>query len=288
CAGTRPLWRRWQKRRPPLDICLTHPEIGLVPFSVGTSALDVDVGEIGELIEAAPPLVTVPSPRGHHSYYRDSCPRGNRRFDLFGCRGEVRSAKGFLRFYPGGPEKLAAALRRPANENRFIFPADLFEAARVDAPRALPVEGPRAFRVRPPTDLRRLELAAVGERNGLLFDHIRFWAYPQAKGHDLAAWIARVRNRARQLAALIPEPLPWREVDQVALSIATWTWAGGGPFDHSPAAQRRRQRRSAEARRQASAPRVDRARRMQAAGASTDEIMAATGASRRTVFRWLA
>ena len=60
CAGKRPLWRRWQKRRPPLDICLTHPEIGLVPFSVGTSALDVDVGEIGELIEAAPPLVTVP------------------------------------------------------------------------------------------------------------------------------------------------------------------------------------------------------------------------------------
>ena len=62
CHGKRAIWWRWQRRRPSLGLVLKHGrEIGLIPYSVGASALDIDYGDIGELIEAKPPLVTVAS-----------------------------------------------------------------------------------------------------------------------------------------------------------------------------------------------------------------------------------
>ena len=56
CHGKRAIWWRWQRRRPSLGLVLKHGrEIGLIPYSVGASALDIDYGDIGELIEAKPP-----------------------------------------------------------------------------------------------------------------------------------------------------------------------------------------------------------------------------------------
>ena len=145
CAGERkPLWPRWQ---PGIDVVLRHGrDLGLMPWSLGTSALDVDYGDVGELVVATAPLTTLDSPRGHHCYFQDDRPRRNATWAAHGCGGEVRSAKGFLRLYEGGAERLAHALA-VTKDGTAPFPADLFAAAGVDAPRSLPVEGPRVFRV---------------------------------------------------------------------------------------------------------------------------------------------
>lgn len=288
CRGKKPVWGKWQRRRPCLDLCLTHgPQLGLIPFSIGTSALDIDYGEIGELIEAAPPLVTLRTQRGYHSFYKDDTPRGNEKFTLYGCRGEVRSARGYLRLYEGGAAKLANALRNPP-ANASVFPADLFEVAEIEAPRTLPVQVPRRFNVDIPTDLPPLETVLEGSRNNALFDHLRFWAYAQDKGRHPEAWHPRVRRIALQYNAAFPDPLPVREVEATAYSVSTWTSAGGGPIDHSPTAQRRRNVKSIQARRKARQPLVEIAKWMRSRGASIPEIMAATATSRATVFRWLA
>ena len=72
-VGKRAIWPAWQRRRPSLDTVLAHPgSLGLIPASIGTSALDVDYGDVGVLVEATWPLATLPSPRGHHCYYEDS------------------------------------------------------------------------------------------------------------------------------------------------------------------------------------------------------------------------
>ena len=72
CHGKRPIWPGWQRRRPGLDTVLAHDgPLGIVPYSLGTSALDVDYGDVGELVGATAPLATLPSPRGHHCYYED-------------------------------------------------------------------------------------------------------------------------------------------------------------------------------------------------------------------------
>ena len=255
CRGKVPLWRGWQSRRPGVDVVIRHgPEIGILPASLGTSALDVDFGQVGELIEETGPLVTLASPRGSHCYFEDHVGRGNSDWSAYGCRGQVRSARGFLRLWWGGTERLADALRfTPPGTTQ--FPADLFDAAGVDAPRSIPVEGPRIFLVPWPADLLPIEDAAPGNRNSTLFDHLRFWAYAQGKGGDLDAWADRCQRIALELNGRISMPLPEAEAGKIAWSVAAWTWSGGGPIDHSPMAQRRRGVKSGQVRRAAVAER---------------------------------
>ena len=285
CHGKRPIWPGWQRRRPGLDTVLAHDgPLGIVPYSLGTSALDVDYGDVGELVGATAPLATLPSPRGHHCYYEDGQGRGNAKWQAFGCRGEVRSARGFLRLYRGGADRLASALRLTPPGSA-PFPADLFEAAGVEAPRNLPVESPRVFRVKAPDDPPDLETVQPGGRNNALFDHVRFWAYPQDKGADLDSWSARVRRIAAQMNARIPKPLPDDEVRRLAWSVASWTWSGGGPVDHSPAAQRRRGLKSGRLRRAATRERDKAMAAMRARGASWRAIGAAFGVTHMTAKR---
>ncbi len=283
CQGKKPIWGKWQRRRPSVDLCLVHgPQLGLIPFSIGTSALDIDYGEIGELVEAAPPLITLPTQRGYHTYYKDNKPRGNEKFTLFGCHGEVRSAKGYLRLYDGGAAKLADALQRPPAAST-AFPADLFEAAEVRVPHTLPVEAPRRFNVLNPADLPPLETVLEGSRNNALFDHLRFWAYAQDKGRHPDEWHARVRRLALQYNAVFPDPLPVREVEATAYSIATWTWAGGGLIDHSPVAQHRRGVKSGKVRRARTTKRDAGIFADRAAGMTQRQIADRRGVSQQTV-----
>ena len=285
CHGKRPIWPRWQRRRPGLDTVVAHgQDLGLIPWSIRTSALDVDHGEVGELVEATSPLVTLQSPRGHHCYYEDCEGRGNANWDAFGCQGDVRSARGFLRLYEGGAERLASALRTTPSGTA-PFPADLFEAMGVEAPRMLPVEAPRIFRVRAPDDLPILTSVRPGGRNNALFEHVRYWAYPQDKGKNLAAWVERVERIASEFNELFPVCLAAGEVNKLAWSVASWTWSGGGPMDHSPAAQRRRGIRSGSVRRAATRERDKAMVAMRDDGASWRQIGAAFGVSHMTAKR---
>ena len=256
CCGKKPVWGvSWNRRRTDLDLVIAHgSQVGLIPISIQTSALDVDFGDIGELVKMAPPLATLKSPRGHHCYYRDGVPRGNARWKMCGCRGEVRSAKGYLRLYEGGAETLACAMRiQPEGDGQ--WPQNLFEMAGVDLPLQMPPVSEAGFlgaastamEARTRWDLRKVH---VGCRNLALFDELRFWAYVEPRGGSVQLWHAKVHRRAFELAALLQEPLPDREVRQTAYSVSSWVWAGGGPIDHSGPAQSRRGVKSGKVRRE--------------------------------------
>jgi len=189
----------------------------------------VDDGDFGELVEVHPPLTLLSTPRGVHLPYRDSIPRPNGKWSAFGCAGDVRSARGFIRLYVGGVERLADALARaPADEHR--FPTDLFEAAGVPAPAVPERSHDPALAPRRP---RLPDLATVreGARNAALFDTLRFWAYDQLPGPDVALWSAHVHAEAIRRNACFPAPLPAREVERTAHSISTWIYSGGVHLD---------------------------------------------------------
>ena len=254
CRHKRPLWRAWQKHAPKLDAALEHAQLGdplgIIPWSLRTTALDVDAGAARELIQAWPPLAEYPTRRagGVHAFYEDSRGRRNATFKAYGCKGEIRGARGFLILWGRAPEILAEALEHP-RPGAMRFPADLFEAVgtpmpRVFRPAAAVQSGPTA------TDLE-LETVARGRRNTALFDVTRYAAYTWSKPEGLADWRARVEAFALEQNERFREPLGRREVAWTAWSIASWVWSGFGPLDHGPAAQRRRGVKSGRVRRAA-------------------------------------
>ena len=45
-----PVWSKWENRKPSLDVALAHVgRLGLIPASIGATALDVDYGDPSEL-----------------------------------------------------------------------------------------------------------------------------------------------------------------------------------------------------------------------------------------------
>ena len=256
CRGKRPIWKGWLCRRPPLEAVAAHgPELGIIPSSIGTSALDVDRGDVDRLAAETVPLVTLKTPRGHHCYYYDEEERPNSHWYAHGCYGDVRSAHGFLRVYEGGIERLAGALSSTPSDAA-PFPIDVLQATERRSPCSpLSMERPRAINVKTPEDLPALEAVQEGARNISLFDHVRFEAYRQDKECNFNDWAAWLLEVAREGNARFAKPLPDSEVRSVAQSISTWTWSGGGPIDHSASAQRRRGIKSGWARRRRTADR---------------------------------
>ena len=248
--GKRPIWKGYRRRTPSVEIITHHAgrglDLGLFPFSVGTSALDVDTGEIGELIEAEPPLTILGTPRGHHLYYQDDTPRRNGKFNSHGCTGDIRSANGYLRFYEKGPVKLAHALATTA-PGAAPFHADLFGVAGVRLPRDR--KPAKVFSFTPTPTKWVLEDVQDGQRHYALFDVVRFWSYQERKPLTLDAWCGHVLAFAHSQNARLPDPQTDAEIDTLAHSIATWTWDGGGPLDHSTWSQRRRGIKSGKNRR---------------------------------------
>ena len=257
CQGDkRPVWRSWQKLRPGLDVVMAHPgPLGLKPWSVSTSALDVDAGDPDRLIEAWPPMAVLDSRRaaGKHLYYSDSQGRGNAHFsEVYGCAGEVRSAKGYLILWHDGAARLADALGDPIARAR-RWPRDLFELAGLPAVTLPGASKNPVYTYKPSVHSRQtwaaaaegvqLEAVQRGLRNVRLFDAVRFWAYSVSRGDDLEAWRRRVQVHALEQNRRFPQPLDGREVIKTAYNISTWCWSGGGAkwhFDHSSTAQRRR------------------------------------------------
>ena len=234
CRDKRPLSGfPWRDHTPDLDCVLAHRgNVGIIPFSVGTSALDVDKGESTQLSMFHQPLVIVPSqrPGGEHFYYRDDTPRGNQQWSAFGCSGEVRSAKGYLILYRDAPVLLAHAL---ANDKAdCVFPADLLEHVEpvdvssldgvmlddLDAP-----DSPQLRLLTPGAPV--LERVERGRRNLALFDAVRFWAYGAARGYaSYDDWLRTVGIRTLTENRRFPEPLTERHALSTGYSIAVWTW----------------------------------------------------------------
>ncbi len=231
-ADKKPLWKGYLKRRPALETVLHSPELGIVPWSLQNTALDVDRGEPVQLCLFHPPLVVLASGQDGrcHLYYWDTEPRRNGNWDAFGCGGQIRGANGFLRlWHPQSSVNLLFALAH--NPNPCMFPADLFQA-------------PATKNYRPPADpgepfTRQVALPAIdlgevepGNRNNSLFDVVRFWAYAAGKPGSMHDWHERVRVYAQSRNVEFRRPLPVDEVDKLALSVSTWVWSGGGPAYH--------------------------------------------------------
>ena len=185
----RPVWRSWQKLRPGLDVVLAHEgPLGLKPWSISTSALDVDTGNPGKLIEVWPPMAVLNSRRsdGKHLYYSDTEGRGNGHFEVCGCAGEIRSAKGYLILWHDGAGRLADALQDPLARAR-RWPRDLFELAGLPAVTLRGAVKTPTYSYKPSDQSRQAWAAAAaavdletikrGRRNVKLFDAVRFWAY---------------------------------------------------------------------------------------------------------------
>lgn len=234
CRDKRPLAGfPWRNHTPDLDCVLAHTgNIGIIPFSVGTSALDVDRGEPHQLSLLHPPLVILKSqrPGGEHFYYRDDTPRGNQRWSAFGCSGEVRSAKGYLILHRDAPVLLAHALANDKAE--CLFPAGLLDYVElVDVDRLgevllddLDAPGSDQLRLLTP-GAPILERVQKGRRNISLFDAVRFWAYQAARGYtSYDDWLRAVEIRTLAENRRFPEPLTKRHALSTGYSIAVWTW----------------------------------------------------------------
>ena len=232
-TGKRPLWRGYMTRRPALETVLHSPDLGIVPWSLHTTALDVDAGATEGLAAAHPPLVQLASRRGEHLYYRDRAPRGNAKFELQGARGDVRGARGYVKLWKDGAVELLFALVHnpyPARFPRRLIPRQVTPAQlALYRPPAEPGE-PYTRRIeRAPVDLAAVR---VGNRNNTLFDVVRFWGYAKPKPATSVEWDAAVRLYAQTCNVDFQRPLPVREVDRLARSVSTWIWSGGGPTSH--------------------------------------------------------
>ena len=297
CAGSkRPCWEGriypWTRKRPSAEVIADHDGLfGIVPWSIHSTALDVDSGDPSALVLKHPPYADLPTrrPGGHHLYYADTEARGNSSWAGWGCRGDVRGASGYAILWNDAPLRLLDALRDRVSRCK-RFPIDLFDAAGMGALR--PAEG---IKHRPGGRLRvelvqPVYMATQGYRNASLFAHVVALAdITNRPRHgdgtiDVRKWIEAVKVQALDAYRQMPRPrLDRDEAIQIAYHVATWTGSGHPMRDHSPDTQRRRAMRSASVR---SASSLDRAREIVALldqGYTMRSAAAAIGVSVGTV-----
>ena len=219
------LWACGGAQRPSLVSVLTHPgHLGIIPWSVGLTALDLDRGSLGlhrAFVRAHRPVLSVPSrtPGRRHLFWHDDRPRGSRRWGCgrpclragCGCRqltlpgvpsplgGEVLGARGYLVMWSGRwVDLLSAAVegeRRmfgPVLEDILLQPDQRRMLSSTDA----------GLQMRLVDDLASVE---VGQRNTALFEALRFWAWPRRAA---ALTEERVVAVAKTMAGSFASPCP--------------------------------------------------------------------------------
>ena len=234
-----PIRGAWQRRRPSVDECMTHDGLlGLVPFSLNLTALDVDHGDWRRMPECFAHYATRRK-GGRHLWYSDNQARGNSTWTAEDCSGEVRGARGYAIQWNDGIPRIADALTGPRQRRLFPFPADLLTQTKL-------LQSPHKAVYIPGQSLE-LERVLKGERHKCYFEVMRLWAYREVNKHrdrTQAQWSAAVLTAAQANNQRFPDPLkPW-EVRIMASSVAEWTWANY--YDHSPERQRERQAKWAE------------------------------------------
>ena len=127
-------------------------------------------------------------------------------------------------------------------------------------------------------------------RNCTLFEELRKWAYrAQRQGWpDYRQWLDACLTRAQMINLQFTNPLPLSEIRATATSVAKWTSKRMGESDfeyyiastHTPEIQAFRGALKGKATREQGIE-------LLTAGKSIQEVMAITGASQATVYRWL-
>ena len=122
-----PIWSGWQKQRPALDVSIQHDgPLGIIPYSIGTSALDLDRGDWRKMPRS---WVNYGTRRkgGRHLFYGDDQARGNSNWSAEDCGGEVRGANGYMLLWKDGANRLADAISGPRQMSLFPFPHELIQ-----------------------------------------------------------------------------------------------------------------------------------------------------------------
>ena len=228
-----PIREGWLTRPPSPTAVLHHAErgglVGVVPWSLGFSVIDVDEGSPNGLLSAHAPLTGWPTRRegGVHLVYRDTMPRDNSKFEQYGCSGDIRGSNGFAILWGDAPTRLADSLAY-SSDYQCMFPAyALFPGTEsqvqpvctTDPTNWLPTVQGHVN----PTDI---DLAQVypGSRNHYLFLVVLGWAYKQVKDMGEDAWNALVYEHAINCNELMPVPLPQDEVHKLAYSASQRVW----------------------------------------------------------------
>ena len=218
----------WLERRPALSEVLRHREkgglLGLVPWSVGLSVLDVDEGSPGELMSVFPPALMLKSRtlRRYHVYYRDVRGRGNGNWAGYKAAGQVRSGSGFVVLWQG-LGALAGMLA--AGAGGVLFPESSVVLTVDRSKRFGPAWEPAITGGLAPWEMSR------STANRVLFDQLRSWAYKESdKPPFLDLWLERVAAKVRELAvdAGFLGLLSPQDVMGIASSVGSWVWAEHG------------------------------------------------------------
>ena len=288
----RPITKGWLRQPPSIKSILAHHRrrglVGLVPWSVRCSIIDIDAGDPTHLLAAHTPLTGWPTrrPGGAHFVYRDVKGRRNARLDRYDCQGDIRGAKGFVILWGDAPTALLDVLVDPPAQPH-LFPAeDLLLPPIPESVSAAATDN---------ATTREIDLNKVwpSERNNALFDVVRFWAYAQSRGADIDQWYARVQAFALDANDAFPIPLSEDEVWTLSFSISTWTWehrnyAGGRRYDHSSELQRLRAYKRAWSVWRKNLPRNLKIRELAQRGVPQREIGRRLGLSHSQVSRVLA
>ena len=163
--------------------------VGVIPWSLRASGLDVDWGNPSDFATAYPPMARLPSrrPGGQHLWYRETQPRRNLQQLAFpGWSGDLRSRSGYLINW-AGKAGWEALLDGVIHERGVLFPADALGTAStsiLEQTQGVPAPASISWE-RTAAGLPDLRGIMPGQRNLALFDHVRFWAYKASLGRDL-------------------------------------------------------------------------------------------------------
>lgn len=250
-----PVHSGYQKRRPSVDEIDRHLDttgkIGLFPFSLRLSALDLDAFPDDDathaFMQARPPLVACPTrrPGGLHLYYPDTEPRRNGRWfdDATSCGGDVRSAHGYLVLWdPGTLRVLQAKFQR--GSQGCLFPSELLAEIPLKAGTPTPSDLTESRRKEPSNVVvpNGLDLSTLspGMRNSGAFEALRHWAYKEVLRHtERSAFFQAVEVQALTARQSIEDRQGYTaaEARATARSIADWTWERQGMFRQQAEAQ---------------------------------------------------
>jgi len=215
------IWRGWQYHRPAADVVFQHTGLlGLIPWSIRTTVVDVDSGD-PRLLPV--PIAAIATPGGgEHLVYEDSASRGNSKFELPGVEGDIRGGRGYAVLWDS--KKLVDALDEYTWDNSRSFQLSLF-------PSLAPVERGASRCPPSPEDVAAdLSGVRVGRRNQSLFDATRAWAYGEKQGNSLQAWKDRVQAFAASSNDTMVRPLDPPEVRKLAYSVSSWCWSKMRPY----------------------------------------------------------
>ena len=279
---------RWRRRGQRFDTIIDAVAdgygLGIIPCSVGLAVVDIDKGNPESVTSVASPAFALPTPRGHHLFYRveNKTPAHRNHISLPGgvvC--DVICAQGYVvvRDLPA----FAAGVENGRGDG---FPHALFDSSPA-------VEKYNAARVYKRTPIN-LDGAPIGVRNTLLFRTLMHIAGREHARGQLT--LGALHHHAELHNHRFGEPLPAPEVEYMARHIYRYllerparpkTPGGKSYYTHDVDAQRRRQQASAQAMRDKAMPLVKRTAELAAAGMSTRQIARELGKSRDTIRRWL-